>query len=346
MNVISMNPQNMKQVNKANIREMLRSMGNATRAELAEHINVSTTTVRSLLCEMQENREILVIGQDDSSGGRRAERYQLNPERFYGAAVCVGDTLFRYYILNLFGVIIKEGSFPFIPDNLEEKILDMLAREIPGDTLRSICIGVPGIVVEDGYKWKNGYGEFEKAVVGKVLQEYYKIPVLLENDLNLITTGMGRCHQQMFPQESEEALNMAYVQFEESCISAGFISGGRLVRGWSNYSGELGIMPVGEDLSLVQKLSSAENIMQYSEIVSTIIKWIILILNPRYLTLGGPAFRKEAIGVVADMLYADMPQETLPEILYAEDTGNDYKNGLTALCVDQMFRSLSLIGEY
>ncbi|WP_310603247.1 ROK family protein [Anaerosporobacter sp.] len=336
----------MKEVNKANIREMLRSMGNATRAELAEHINVSTTTVRSLLCEMQENKEILVIGQDDSSGGRRAERYQLNPERFYGAAFSVNDTLVRYSILNLFGEIAKEGSFSFTPDNLENKMLDVLEKELPADTLRSICIGVPGIVVKDGYRWKNNHGEFEKCVVGKVLREHFCIPVLLENDLNLITIGMGRCHQQMFPQESEEELNIAYIQFDDGCISAGFLSGGRLVRGWNNYSGELGLMPVGGELTLVQKLCSTENIMQYSEIVSTIIKWIILTLNPRYLSLGGPAFRKEAIGIVADILYAEMPSETLPEVLHVDDTWNDYKSGLTSLCVDQMFCSLSLIGEY
>ncbi len=344
MSIISMNPKNMKQVNIANIREMLRSLGSATRAELAEHINVSTTTVRSLLCEMQENDEILVIGQDDSSGGRRAERYQLNPERFYGAAFCVKDNMVQYFILNLFGTIVMEDSFPFISDDLEDNMFDVLERELATDTLRAICIGVPGIVTKDGYKWKNTDGEFDKCVVGKKLREHFNIPVILENDLNLITVGMGQCHQQMFPQESDDELDIAYVHFEEGCVSAGFLSGGRLVRGWNNYSGELGIMPVDEGLFLVQKLSSTEDIMQYSKIITTIIKWIILILNPRYLTLGGAAFRKEAMGIVEDILYADLPSETLPEILYADNTWYDYKSGLSTLCVDQMFCSLSLIG--
>lgn len=344
MGVISMNPKNMKQVNKANIRDMLRLAGNATRAEIAEHINVSTTTVRSLLQEMQENGETLVIGQDVSSGGRRAERYQLNPDRFCGAAFCIGDTLVRYFVLNLFGKIAKEGSFPVVSD-LDGKILDVLEAELTAKTLRAICIGVPGIVVADGYKWKNAQGEFEKRVIGKALRERFHIRVLLENDLNLITTGMGEYHRQMHPQEAENELDIAYVQFEGDCVSAGFLSGGRLVRGWSNYAGELGVMPVGGGLSLVQKLGSAENIAQYSEMVSTIIKWITVTLNPKCLTLGGPAFRKEAMGVVAGILCEDMPPEALPELLYTNDTWNDYKGGLTALCVDEVFRSLSAIGD-
>ncbi len=83
----------MKLVNTANIRSMLRAAGSATRAELAEQIGISTTTVRSLLCGMQANREILAGGQDASSGGRRAERYALNPQRFCGAVFYVGGLL-------------------------------------------------------------------------------------------------------------------------------------------------------------------------------------------------------------------------------------------------------------
>ncbi len=345
MSIISMNPQNMKLVNIANIRKMLRINGNATRAELAQHINVSTTTVRSLLCEMQENKEILVIGQDISSGGRRAERYQLNPERFYGAAFCINDTMVKYFIINLFGETAKEDSFPFIPAKLEATMIKVLEKELPPNALRSICIGVPGIVVDNGYKWKNISGDFEECIVGKILREYFNIPVFLENDLNLITTGMGSCHQNMYPKEPIDKLNIAYIQFENNCISAGFLSGGKLIHGWNNYSGELGLMPIDDNLSLAQKLYSTEDIIEYSKTTANIVRWIILILNPRYLTFGGPAFRKEAMSVISDMLYADMPDDSLPEILYAEDTWYDYKSGITALCIDRIFSGLSYIGE-
>ncbi len=343
MRVSSMNPQNMKRVNKANIRDMLRSAGNATRAEISQHINVSTTTVRSLLQEMQQNNEILVLGQDASSGGRRAERYQLNPARYYGAAFCISDALVRYFAVNLFGEIVWEGSVPLVSD-LDAQIIDVLEKEHAADTLRAVCIGVPGIVTGDGYKWKNKDGEFENRIVGKALRERFRIPVILENDLNLITIGMGRCHQRMHPKEAESDLNIAYVQFEADCISAGFLSGGRLVRGFNNYSGELGVLPAGAGLSLVRKLNAAQDIVLYSEMIAMIIQWIAVTLNPRYITLGGPAFRKDAMSIAADILYGDMPAEALPEILSIEDTWHDYAGGLTALCVDQMFGSLS-IGE-
>ncbi len=341
--IMSMNPKHMKQVNMANIRDMLRLSENATRAELAKHINVSTTTVRSLLQEMQQNEEIIVIGQDFSSGGRRAERYQLNPKRFCGATFCISDTLVYYFILDLFGKIIKEGSFPFALD-LDTKIIELLEKELVVETLRGICIGVPGIVIEDGYKWKNSLGEFKKCFLGKALRERFHVPVVLENDLNLITMGMGKCHQQMHPTETESALNIGYIQFEQGCISAGFLSGGRLVRGFSNYAGELGVLPVGSGVSLVERLYSAKDIVHYSQMISTIIKWVAVILNPRYLTLGGPGFRKEAMSIAADILYGDMPSDALPEILYTDDTWNDYKSGLAAVCVDEMFRTLCSIG--
>ncbi len=345
MRMIAMNPQNMKRVNTAHIRSMLRLAGNATRAEIAEQINVSTTTVRSLLCEMRENREILVIGQDTSSGGRRAERYQLNPDRFYGAAFCIGDTAVRYFVLNLFGEIAKEGSFPFAADALDATMTSVLEAELPMEALRAVCVGVPGIVVEDGYLWENSHGELKKRAVGNGLRERLGVPVALENDLNLITAGMGRGHQRMHPQEPADQLNLGYIQFEKDCVSAGFLSGGRLVRGGSNYAGELGILPVGDGRSLVQALNSAVDIGQYARTVAMIVKWVALILNPGHLTLGGPAFRREAMGAVAKRLCAEMPGAALPEIRCADDTWNDYMGGLTALCVDLMFDSLSSIGE-
>ncbi len=339
MGLTSMNPQAMKQVNMANIRNTLRAVGSATRAQLARHINVSTTTVRSLLCEMQAGREILVAGIDASSGGRRAERYQLNPHRFCGAAFCVGGGLVGYRILNLFGQASQEGSFPFAPGNLEDEMAAVLQHLAPG-TLRAVCVGVPGVVTQGGYTVESHRGEWEKYALGAKLQKHFGAAVVLENDLNLITMGMGCCHRQTFPKEAPQALDMAYLHFEAGCISAGFLCGGRLVRGFSNYAGELGMMPASGGLSLAQKLGAAKG-ADYAEIVASIAEWVILILNPHYITFGGPAFRKQAMGVVSDILCADMPREALPELLYAEDTRHDYNEGLAALCTDQIFLAIN-----
>lgn len=58
--------------------------------------------------------------------------------------------------------------------------------------------------------------------------------------------GIGRCYMKECPDEKAEHMNMAYLHFDEGCISAGFVVDGCIVRGYNNFAGELGLLPVGE----------------------------------------------------------------------------------------------------
>lgn len=85
MDTITARPRLLKQANLSLIRKVIKSKGTATRAEIAAETKISSTTVRSLLAEMMENGEIQGIGHDESSGGRKAERYGFKPDQYYGA---------------------------------------------------------------------------------------------------------------------------------------------------------------------------------------------------------------------------------------------------------------------
>ena len=54
-------------------------LGSATRAEVANETNLSATTIRNLFEELEAGGEIVAGALDRSSGGRRAQRYALNP---------------------------------------------------------------------------------------------------------------------------------------------------------------------------------------------------------------------------------------------------------------------------
>lgn len=71
------------------------------------------------------------------------------------------------------------------------------------------------------YMGKNALGQLESNPIGEVLSRRYGLPVLLENDLNAITLGFGRCYLKTFPEETCENVNMAYISFEPGCLSAG-----------------------------------------------------------------------------------------------------------------------------
>ena len=245
MDTLTARPRLLKQANLSQIRRVIKRRGTATRAEIAGETQISSTTVRSLLAEMMENGEIESIGHDKSSGGRKAERYRFKPDKYYGAAICISGSDMHGLLVGICGEILETVRLEFTGSDYEPAICAFLDELMARKDIKSIGIGVPGIV-EGGAFWQGTGGSDELCCydLGDRLAERYHIPVVMENDLNATAIGFGRCYAKEFPCESPERTNMAYLHLEKTCVSAGFIVGGRIVRGFRNFAGELGLIPM------------------------------------------------------------------------------------------------------
>ena len=71
---------NVKRNNLTLLYRALIALKSATRAEIAQWTQIGITAVRSLLEELRRKGEVVELSQDQSTGGRRATRYALNPE--------------------------------------------------------------------------------------------------------------------------------------------------------------------------------------------------------------------------------------------------------------------------
>lgn len=345
MNTLTARPRVLKQANLSLIRKAIKTRGTATRAEIAGDTKISSTTVRSLLAEMLENGEIQSIGHDESSGGRKAERYCFQPERYHGAAFCISDQQIHVLLVNVCGEIVETVSLE-VNGDFQQVILDFLDELVLKKEIKSIGFGVPGIVEGGSFQRKNPItNEFETIAIGDSLSKRYGIPVILENDLNATAIGFGRCYEQQFPQEKSEDTNMAYLHFESSCVSAGFIVGGRVVRGSHNFAGELGLVPLDNNRLLHEWISQPMDDLSYTNTVIQVIGWVCGILNPQYVVLGGPCFRRSCLGPIADGLSALLPKHMFAEILYSPDVWHDYYEGMAYLTAGRMFDEVQLIKE-
>ena len=346
MDNLTARPGILKQANQSYIRRVLRTKGTATRAELVRETGISPTTVRALLSGMLENGEIESMGSDPSSGGRKAERYRFRPERYHGAAICMSVDRVDGLVINQCGEIVEYERLPCPDGDLERSALAYLDAQAERRELRAV--GVGGLGVVDGrcfWRKDRAADALYKVEIGETIARRYGLPVVLENDLNATAIGLARCYGREFPGERPEDTNLAYLHFDKGCISAGFIAGGRVLRGWNNFAGELGLIPVEEGRPLDECMIGAADDGAYTQRLLGILCWICGVLNPQYVALGGPDLRKDCLGPVGDGLFALLPKQMQAEILYVPDVWHDYRDGMAWLTAGRMFDEVQLVRE-
>lgn len=345
MDNLTARPQLLKQANLSLIRKIIKSKGTATRAEIVNETEISSTTVRSLLSEMMENGEIQSMGHDESSGGRKAERYQFKPDRYMSAVFCITDNQIHSLLVNMCGEILETDHLNLKGEDFEQAVTASLDNLVLRKEIRSIGIGVPGIV-EDGCYWhKNSLDEWIREEIGNHLSKRYHVPVVMENDLNAAAIGFSRRCREWLSCESTEHINMAYLHFEKGCVSAGFIADGRIVRGWNNYAGELGLVPSDNGRALGEAVSGAEDNACYISLVSDMICWICAILNPQLIMLGGADLRKECMDPIRERIAVLLPNPMLAQIHSSPDVWRAYGEGMAYLTAGKMFDQVQFIKE-
>ena len=372
-------PQMLKQVNLSLIRNAFKSIGIATRAEIADKTMISPTTVRSLLTEMQRNGEIESIGYAESSGGRKAEKYRFKSNRFFSVSFCITGEDVSYLIVDIYGNTLEAGELGKLDIGTREPIVSFLDQLLTQKEIKSIGLGVPGIV-DDGVYWSMAPDgdSLTRIDIGVFLAQLYGIPVIMENDLNAIAIGYCRSYEKLFPAgdpgsgpdsgsgigpgndpgsspdsslgngpagapgNGPYSTNMAYISFAEHGISAGFIAEGRIVRGFKNHAGELSLVPQCQYDTPYEFKPRQMNDDQFVTYVVKVLSWICAILNPQYITLAGPEFRENCLAAIRDGIRARISYNMLPEVHYSSDARNNYFEGMAFLTAERIFDEVHL----
>lgn len=317
------------------IRSVLLELGSATKAELSGALNISFPTVSKFLLQMEKTGEVSLLGLDESSGGRRAQRYAYNPNYQMGLAIFLERHETNYIIFNASGDRIDDGhAGSLLGEEVPclTKLIETIKHDYPA--IQAVSIGVPGAVNNGKIFLIPGYKNYHGLDLKQYIEERLSIPVVVENDMNAAVLGY-QAHRKM-----QDKTSLAYIYLGQNGPGAGIIVGGEIVRGKSFFSGEISLIPPYDRQNFHQALtseksggSSGEEMEERTDAIGRIVASITAILNPHAIIFGKEEVNAVMLHQIEQKSALYVPKEHLPE-LAASDWKQDYLYGLQRLGLD------------
>lgn len=233
----------MRGINRSAILELIRRESPIARSTIAQHLGVSLPTVMRIVDGLIEDGFVRPHGKTEWSGGRRRPLLEFNADGYVVLGVDMGGTKKMYgAISEIGGNIIDEvemerhGASGEKCYDLLTKLIDALLASpgLKGRRVRGIGVGAPGIThhKEGVVKWAYALNWKDFPLKDR-LSKRYKLPVTVDNDVNLAALG-----EHWFG-AGQHTQNMVLIVISAG-IGAGVIINGSLYRGSSEASGEIG----------------------------------------------------------------------------------------------------------
>ncbi|MDB5055498.1 MAG: hypothetical protein JWM44_3548, partial [Bacilli bacterium] len=321
MNNLKVNLDIMKKINRSLILNTIRSYQPLSRAQIAQKLKMSRSTVSSIVEELLLKKLVVELGYGNSTseGGRRGVELGFNPKSAYGIGVDIGGTKILVVITDLDGCIEFREKFQTTSDT--KKIIEIIKQSINKAGLSekdivAMGVGVPGITTKEGLvvdapalNWTNLY-------LKSNLQEHFRFPVFINNDVNCAALGerwlgSGNNADDLFFIAIGTGVGSAIVANGEliqghQCAAGEIaynISENDIKQGQENHLGEFGVFEKKVSGSALEKYYSSldQLFIEYtqgnkaaSEIIENFILHlsinianVVNLLNPEFVLIGG-----------------------------------------------------------
>jgi predicted NBD/HSP70 family sugar kinase len=227
--------------------QLLRDGRPRTRAELAALTGQARSTVATRIDALMSAGLISPAGEATSTGGRPPATFAFNPAAQVVLGVDLGATHARLAITDLASTVLAELDAPLAiadgPDAVlrwvaetGQKLLESAGRTL--DELASVGVGLPG-PVEHATGHPNNppiMPGWDDADVPGILGARFGVPVLVDNDVNIMALGE---HRLAWP----DVRDLFFLKVATG-IGAGIIADGELRRGAQGAAGDVGHIAV------------------------------------------------------------------------------------------------------
>ncbi|PUZ25308.1 sugar kinase [Chitinophaga parva] len=237
-------------LNKIQILKYLFESEKASTPNICKEVGLSAPTVLKLLAELSNAGWIEKKGVGDSFGGRRPDLVGLVPKSFF--VLCIDIELFMTHIAVFDNTLTLQGnkvSIPYIlPENREnlENILKQAQKliastGIPKNKLVHVCISMPGLVNSaTGENLSHLVGNNDQEALADYCKSFFGVPVSIENDVKTAALSELRCGK-------AKGKKNVLVLLMDWGVGLGIIMDGKVRKGTSGFSGEIGHIPFADN---------------------------------------------------------------------------------------------------
>jgi glucokinase-like ROK family protein len=230
-------------VNSGAVLQLVRDRGPLFCAAIARSLDLNPASVTRIVNELLAKglvREIPVEPPKKRGVGRPPVWIEFNSQVSLAAGVDIGGTSTDAALLDLAGNMLRRASVRSEPGERGFAILvklleDLLLSSAPTEPRPGVIVlGVPGVVdPQDGRVVSAPTLDWRDFPLKGRLEEHFRVPVLVENDVNLHALG------EHWRGAGQGILNLVCV-FVGTGIGAGIIVGGELYHGTHWSAGEIG----------------------------------------------------------------------------------------------------------
>ncbi|AWP27463.1 ROK family protein [Paenibacillus sp. Cedars] len=318
----------MKEINLNNVRQAMKLVETATKPQLASLTNLSVVTVNSLVKELQELGELFEDDTVPSNGGRPALTYKYNYDHSLALVIYIkendGQELISATVVNLRNESLDKKDV--ILSVFQRKRMYQMIEQLVGlyPSIKVIGIGIPGQAV-NGEIMVSSHRELMGVRLIEELETQFKLPVMVENDVNAAIFGYA------MNQDLEEDQCMLGIYLPQSYPPGmGIYLNGKIFRGKNGMSGEVKYLPLGLDWAgeMDPKLfiDGICRLIQTVNIVLAPDRVVIYqdIVDPETLQAAWKAFNREHW----------MPSD--PDLIWEQTFQQDFESGLRKLTLQEL----------
>ena len=313
-------------IKSINIKSVLKTLSeheSITKSDIAKYTGLSFPTVSTVIEHLIYKNEVNEVGVEDSIGGRCAKKYSLNPMYVVSLLLYLEGNKLNWIVSDFCRNKIASGNL-----NCKDRILEEMDEIIYSikssySQLASIVIGVASNVNNGKIMSHIEYKELQGINITERFEEKYGIPVIIENDMNVAIKGYWDRHS------SNDIEVVVNIYIGDNGMGASMIINGKVLKGKSNFAGELHYLPICDDNIKYAKEGFGESdIVEY---YGKVIQSYVSLINPKLIVLYNNVYIKGKLEDIKNYCKVRIPEEAMAKIILSDEFKDDYEFGLSMM---------------